>query len=74
MTVIVCRFGRNVRGVDFFDQGRLRPNDVFLPQCAQVAMSQILSRYLNNQVELMSAEPFLKRANHTTHHNLFQAL
>jgi hypothetical protein len=38
-TLTVCKFGRKVLWVAFFDQGRLRPKVVFLPQFAQVAMS-----------------------------------
>jgi len=74
MTVMVCRFGRKVRWVAFFDQGRFLPKVVFLPQCAQVAMIKFLSRYLNKQVELMIAKPFLKRANHTILHDQLQDL
>ncbi len=37
-TLMVCKFGRNVLGVAFFDQGRLRPNAVVLPQCAHFAI------------------------------------
>src|SRR4030065_1171500 len=35
---MVCRLGRNDRGVALFDQGRLRPKVVFLPQCAHLAI------------------------------------
>jgi hypothetical protein len=33
ITVTFCRLGLNVRRVDFFDHGRLRPNFVSFPQC-----------------------------------------
>jgi hypothetical protein len=35
--------GRKVRGVAFLDHGRLRPNVVFLPQCAHFAIFNFLS-------------------------------
>jgi hypothetical protein len=44
ITEIVCKLGRNVRRVALLDQGRLRPKDVVLPQCAHFAISTILSQ------------------------------
>ena len=46
ITLTVWRLGRNVRWVAFFDQGRLRPNVVVLPQCAHFAIFYILSRLI----------------------------
>ena len=38
-TVTFCKLGRKARGVDFFDQGRLSPNVVFLPQISHLAIN-----------------------------------
>jgi hypothetical protein len=67
-TLIVWRFGRKVRGVDFFDQGRFRPKVVFFPQFAQVAISQY--PFLVFRATMMPAK---ERANVTTERNHFQA-
>jgi hypothetical protein len=48
ITVTVCKFGRKVREVAFFDQGRLRPKVVFLPQCAHLAISQVPFKHSSN--------------------------
>ena len=44
--VMVCKLGRKVRRVAFFDQGRLRPKAVFLPQCAHFAILQLPFRHM----------------------------
>jgi hypothetical protein len=49
--VTVCRFGRKVREVAFFDQGRFRPKVVFLPQCAHLAISLVPFQHnLNHEI------------------------
>lgn len=45
-TLTVCKFGRNVRRVALLDHGRLRPNDVALPQFAHFAIFHFLSQHL----------------------------
>jgi hypothetical protein len=48
-TVTFWRLGRKVRGVDFFDHGRFRPNAVFLSQCAHFAiLKSFLTRYMKH--------------------------
>ena len=48
-TVTLWRLGRKARGVDFFDQGRLRPKVVVLPQISHFAMIPILFAKITRQ-------------------------